>query len=447
MDLFDYSMEKRLAKEAPLAVRMRPKNLDEFVGQEHIIGPGKFLRRAIEADRLGSIILYGPPGSGKTALVHIIANTTSANFIKINAVTSGIGEIKEIIETAKKDLGMYGKKTILFIDEIHRFNKAQQDVLLPHVENGIIILIGATTENPYFEVNPPLLSRARVYKLERLTRDEIKKILLRALSDKERGLGNESIKIDDEVLDYLSDVSGGDARVALNAMELAVLTTEEKESGVKEISIDIINDCLQKRSLSYDKTGDNHYDVASAFIKSMRGSDPDAALHWLARMLEAGEDPRFICRRMIILASEDIGLADPQALTIAVSAAQALDYVGLPEARFALAQAAVYLSCAPKSNSVKKAVEKALYDVRKKDIGTVPIHLRDASYSGAKKLGHGKGYLYPHDFPGNFVEQEYLPEPLRDSRYYYPGDNGMERVFRSRIIKMKEKNKSQNNPR
>jgi len=447
MDLFDYSMEKRLTKEAPLAVRMRPKNLDEFVGQEHIIGPGKFLRRAIEADRLGSIILYGPPGSGKTALAHIISNNTSANFIQINAVTSGIGEIKEIIETAKRDLGMYGKKTILFIDEIHRFNKAQQDVLLPQVENGIIILIGATTENPYFEVNPPLLSRARIFKFERLTKDDIKKILLRALSDKERGLGNENIKVHDAVLDYLSDVSGGDARVVLNALELAVLTTEEKNSGVKEISLDIIKDCLQNRSLSYDKTGDNHYDVTSAFIKSIRGSDPDAALHWLTRMLEAGEDPRFICRRMIILASEDIGLADPNALTIAVSAAQALDYVGLPEARFALAQAAVYLSCAPKSNSIKKAVEKALFDVRNKDIGTVPTHLRDASYSGAEKLGHGKGYLYPHDFPGSFVEQEYLPESLRGSRYYYPGDNGMERVFRSRIIKMKEENKGRENPR
>ncbi|KUK11078.1 MAG: AAA ATPase central domain protein [Clostridia bacterium 41_269] len=447
MDLFSYSMEKRLKKEAPLAVRMRPRNLDEFVGQEQIIGPGKFLRRAIEEDKLGSIILYGPPGSGKTALAHVISNTTSANFVQINAVTSGIGEIKEIIETAKRDLGMYGKKTILFIDEIHRFNKAQQDVLLPQVENGIITLIGATTENPYFEVNPPLLSRARIIRLERLTKDDIKEILFRALNDKERGLGNERIKIDDTVIEYLSDVSGGDARVALNTLELAVLTSKENDCGVKEVSLDSIKECLQKRSIYYDKTGDNHYDVISAFIKSIRGSDPDAALHWLARMLEAGEDPKFICRRMIILASEDIGLADPNALIIAVSAAHALEYIGLPEAKFALAQAAVYLSLAPKSNSIKKAVEKAVFDVRNKDIGAVPVYLRDASYTSASKLGHGNGYLYPHDFPGNYVKQEYMPEPLRGSRYYYPGDNGMERVFRSRIIKIKGENKNTGNPK
>jgi len=435
MDLFDYSRENRLKKEAPLAVRMRPRNLDEFVGQEHIIGKGKLLRRAIEADRLNSIIFFGPPGSGKTALAQVIANTTAANFVQVNAVAVGVAKIREIIAKAKEDLGMYGKKTILFIDEIHRFNKAQQDALLPDVENGTIILIGATTENPYFEVNPPLISRSRIFRLEPLTKENIKEIVLRAVSDKERGLGNENFKITDEALDYLSEIAGGDARVALNALELAVMTTGEDKSGVKKVDVHVIADCVQQRVISYDKTGDNHYDVVSAFIKSVRGSDPDAALHWLARMLEAGEDPRFICRRMIILASEDIGLADPNALTIAVSASQALDYVGLPEARLALAQAAVYLACAPKSNAIIKGIDAALQDARSKNIGFVPPHLRDAHYSGAKKLGHGKGYLYPHNYPGNYVEQEYMPEPLRGRRYYQPTDNGMEKEIRRRLKK------------
>jgi len=435
MDLFDYSREKRLKKEAPLAVRMRPRNLDEFIGQEHIIGKGKMLRRAIEADRLNSIIFFGPPGSGKTALAQVIANTTAADFVQVNAVTVGVAKIREIIAKAKEDLGMYGKKTILFIDEIHRFNKAQQDALLPDVENGTIILIGATTENPYFEVSPPLISRSQIFRLEPLAKENIKEIVLRAVSDKERGLGNENFKITDEALDYLSEIAAGDARVALNALELAVMTTGEDKSVVRKVDVHVIADCVQQRVISYDKTGDNHYDVISAFIKSVRGSDPDAALHWLARMLEAGEDPRFICRRMIILASEDIGLADPNALTIAVSASQALDYVGLPEARLALAQAAVYLACAPKTNAVIKGIDTALQDVRSKDIGFVPPHLRDAHYSGAEKLGHGKGYLYPHNYPGNYVEQEYMPEPLQGRRYYHPTDNGMEKEIRRRLKK------------
>ena len=423
MDLFDCRSEKILEEKAPLAARMRPRSLDEFQGQTHILGKGKILRRAIEADRISSLILYGPPGSGKTALAHVIASTTKARFISLNAVTAGVTQIRDIISEAKKRLGMYGEKTILFIDEIHRFNKAQQDALLPSVESGLITLIGATTENPYFEVNPPLISRSRIFKLEPLSTEDIKKILLRALSDKQRGLGKYRVSIEDNALDYLAASSRGDARAALNALELAVLTTS---GSPKNIDINVLKDCIQQPAILYDKSGDSHYDVVSAFIKSIRGSDPNAALHWLARMLEAGEDPRFICRRMIILASEDIGMADSRALTVAVSAFQALEYVGLPEARLSLAHAAIYLSCAPKSNSVIKAIDAAVRDVREKEIGKVPNHLRDKSYKGAKEMGIGKGYMYPHDFPGHYVKQQYLPETLLDARYYIPTESGEE---------------------
>jgi len=431
MDLFEYRGDRILRGEAPLAARMRPRSLEEFKGQEHIVGEGKILRRAIEADRLSSIILFGPPGSGKTALAQVIANTTKAAFVQLNAVTAGVSQIRDVIDQAKSNLGMYGKKTILFIDEIHRFNKAQQDALLPSVESGLITLIGATTENPYFEVNPPLISRSRIFKLEPLNKEDIKDIILSALSDKERGFGGQGVELEEEALEYLAEAARGDARGALNALELAVLTSP----GEKTIGVDTIRDCVQKPIVMYDKAGDNHYDVISAFIKSLRGSDPDAALHWLARMLEAGEDPRFICRRMIILASEDIGLADPNALQVAVAAFHALDYVGMPEARLSLAHAAIYLSCAPKSNAVIKAVDAALRDVRQKDIGTVPGHLRDTSYRGSGALGHGEGYKYPHDFPGNYIEQQYLPDQLLGARYYCPSDNGVEQRIKQSMYR------------
>lgn len=443
MDLFEYGRQKHLEKEAPLAVRIRPRSLDEFVGQEHIIGRGKLLRRAIQADRLTSLIFYGPPGTGKTTLGEVIANSTSANFIKVNAVTAGVSKIREIIDYAKKQLGMYRKKTIVFIDEIHRFNKAQQDALLPDVESGTITLIGATTENPYFEVNSPLLSRSRVFRLHPLTKENIIKIVQRAVSDKERGLGNHNVHISSKALGFLAQASGGDARIALNAVEVAVLTTEADSEGIKTIDEKIIEDCIQQRLISYDKTGDNHYDVVSAFIKSIRGSDPNAALHWLARMLEAGEDIKFICRRMIILASEDIGLADSNALNVAVSASQAVEFVGLPEAQLILAHAVIYLASAPKSNSVIKAIDAALSDVRRKNIGNVPLHLRDSHYPGAGNLGHGEGYLYPHNYKSNFVEQEYLPKELQGAVYYHPTSNGMEKEIEHKINMRTKKEKSE----
>lgn len=431
MDLFDNRSERILAEKAPLAARMRPRTLEEFQGQTHLVGEGRILRRAIEADRVSSLILYGPPGSGKTALAQVIAGTTKSRFVPINAVTAGVAQIREIIAEAKSNLGMYARKTIVFIDEIHRFNKGQQDALLPSVESGLITLIGATTENPYFEVNAPLLSRARVFKLEPLTTGDIKGIVLEALKDKGRGLGNENISMDEKALDYLANSARGDARTALNALELAVLTTNVGSDGTKVVDEAILKDCVQRPAILYDKGGDYHYDVVSAFIKSVRGSDPDAALHWLARMLEAGEDPKFICRRMLILASEDIGMADSNAITVAVSASRVLDYVGLPEARFALSHATIYLACAPKSNSVTKAIDAAISDVREQDIGRVPKHLRDSSYKGAKELGHGKGYKYPHGYPGNYVHQQYLPDTLLGKTYYIPGHNGEEANIKS----------------
>ncbi|MDS1030018.1 replication-associated recombination protein A [Bacillota bacterium LX-D] len=439
MNLFDLASQEKQKKSAPLAVRMRPKSLEEYIGQKHIVGPGKLLRRAILADQLSSLIFYGPPGTGKTALAQVIAENTKGDFIRLNAVTAGASDLKNIIQTAKDNLTLYAKKTIVFIDEIHRFNKAQQDILLPYVEDGTIVLIGATTENPYFEVNSALLSRSKIFKLFPLEPDEIKAIISTALKDKERGLGNLPVKITADAMEHFVHTSGGDARKALNAIELAVLTSVPNKEGIIEIDLEVAEESIQEKAILYDKNGDQHYDVVSAFIKSMRGSDPNASLHWLARMLAAGEDPRFIARRMIILAAEDIGLADPQALAIAINAAQALDYIGLPEARIPLAEACIYLACAPKSNSVYVAIDKALNDV-KKNIGSVPLHLKDGHYPGAKSLNYGAKYLYPHDYPGNHVKQEYLPDKLAGIEYYYPSDNGKEQKIKSYLLEIKEKN-------
>lgn len=435
MNLFDFSKEEELKKSAPLAMRMRPRTLDEYIGQEHLVGPGKLLRRAIEADRLSSMIFYGPPGTGKTALARVIAETTSSQFVQLNAVAAGIGDLRKLIDEANQRLGMWQQRTILFIDEIHRFNKTQQDALLPAVEEGVVILIGATTENPYFEVNSALLSRSQVFSLRPLEPDHIRAIMEAALKDEERGLGGMKIAISDEALTHIIDIANGDARRALNALELAVLTTEPGEDGIRHINLKVAEESIQRKAIRYDKAGDQHYDVISAFIKSLRGSDPDAALHWLARMLEAGEDPRFIARRMIILAAEDIGLADPQALVIAMAAAQVFEFVGMPEGRLPLAQAAVYLACAPKSNAIIKGIDQAIKDVREKPLKEVPVHLRDGHYPGAAKLGQGKGYLYPHHYPGNYVKQQYLPDNLLDVSYYQPYDNGFEGEIKKRMKK------------
>lgn len=433
MNLFDYSKEQHLKKTAPLAMRMRPRNLDEYVGQEHLVGPGKLLRRAIQADRLSSMIFFGPPGTGKTALAKVIASTTSSEFVQLNAVSAGKSELQKVIEEAGERLGMWQQKTILFIDEIHRFNKAQQDALLPAVESGQVILIGATTENPYFEVNGALLSRSQIFALKPLEPHHLKEILKRALLDQERGLGSFKVSISEEALSHIIRMADGDARKALNALELAVMTTVPSPDGTRYITLEVAEESIQQKAVRYDKSGDQHYDVISAFIKSLRGSDPDGALHWLARMLEAGEDPRFIARRMIILAAEDIGLADPQALVVAMAAAQAFEFVGMPEGRLPLAEAAIYLACAPKSNAVIKGIDQAISDVKNKPLGAVPIHLRDSHYQGASKLGHGKGYLYPHHFPGNYVKQQYLPDNLQGVTYYKPYPNGFEKIIQQRL--------------
>jgi putative ATPase len=417
----------------PLAYRMRPRNLEEVYGQEDIIGPGKLLCRAIIADRVQSLIFYGPPGSGKTSLAHVIARQTQADFVRINAVTSGVKELREVIERAHNNLTLHNKKTILFIDEIHRFNKSQQDALLPSVEDGTIIMIGATTENPYFEVNSPLLSRARIFRLNPLSEDDIISILRQALQDEERGLGSYNLEIGNEELSYIARLSDGDARSALNALELAVLTTPPDENGVIKITEEIIAESLQKKVLKYDKQGDNHYDTISAFIKSMRGSDPDAALFYFAKMLEAGEDPRFIARRIIVHAAEDVGMADPQALQVAVAAAHALEFIGMPEARIPLAEAVIYISTAPKSNSVVKAIDSVLNYVRNNPTGTVPLHLRDTHYKGAGELGHGQGYKYPHNYSGNYVKQQYLPGGLTGLTFYEPGKEGREKRIKERL--------------
>lgn len=428
MDLFEYARSMTADKESPLASRLRPRTLEEVVGQQHIIGKGKLLYRAIKADKLGSVIFYGPPGTGKTTLAKVIANTTSAAFTQINATSAGKKDMEDVVKTAKDHLGMYGKRTILFVDEIHRFNKGQQDYLLPFVEDGTVILIGATTENPYFEVNGALLSRSIIFELKPLEKAEIRLLIDRALTDEERGMGLYRPYIDEDAADFLADIAGGDARAALNAIELAVLTTPPEADGRIHITLDVASECIQKRVVRYDKTGDNHYDTISAFIKSMRGSDPDAAVYYLARMLYAGEDIRFISRRIMICASEDVGNADPQALQVAAAAAQAIERIGMPEAQLILAQAALYVATAPKSNSATNAIFEAMEAV-KSGKATIPPYLQDAHYPGAQKLGHGIGYEYAHDFPKHFSKQRYLPEELGDTRFYRTSGNGYEKVI------------------
>ncbi len=427
MDLFSISMEEKLKKSAPLADRMRPQDLDDFVGQDHVLGEGKFLRRAIKADRINSMIFFGPPGTGKTTLAMIIANQTKMRFEKLSAVTAGVKDIREVVARAEESLKMTGKKTILFVDEIHRFNKSQQDALLPFVERGIIILIGATTENPYFEVNKALLSRAMVIVLNSLEREDLRLLVDKALKDKERGLGDYNVHLEDEALDYLLTIAQGDGRIVLNSLEIGVLSTEPDKNGLRTIDLEGIRDSIQIKSARYDKGGDEHYDTISAFIKSMRGSDPQAVSYYLAKMINAGEDPIFIARRIVIAASEDVGNADPMALQVAVAALQAVHAIGMPEGRIILSQAALYVANAPKSNSAIVAIDKAMDDVRNLEIGRVPGHLRDAHYGGAEKLGHGKGYLYPHDYPGHYVEQTYLPEGFEDKIYYKPSGQGLEK--------------------
>ena len=427
MDLFDYLRASTQEQESPLASRMRPTTLDEVVGQKHIIGKDKLLYRAIRADQLGSIIFYGPPGTGKTTLAKVIANTTSASFRQINATVAGKKDMEDVVKEAKDALGMYGKKTILFVDEIHRFNKSQQDYLLPYVEDGTLILIGATTENPYFEVNGALLSRSRIFELKALEKDDVKELVLRAVRDEKKGMGSYHAVIDDEAADFLADVSGGDARAALNAVELGVLTTErDPADGLIHITLDVAQECIQKRAVRYDKDGDNHYDTISAFIKSMRGSDPDAAVYYLARMLYAGEDIKFIARRIMICAAEDVGNADPQALTVAVSAAQAVERIGMPEAQIILSQAVLYVATAPKSNSACNAVFEAMDAVKNQRSMPVPVHLQDSHYGGSAKLGHGIGYRYAHDYPNHYVKQQYLPDGMEGRCFYHPSENGYE---------------------
>ena len=427
-----------MESESPLASRLRPTTLEEVVGQQHIVGKDKLLYRAIKADKLSSIILYGPPGTGKTTLAKVIANTTSAEFMQINATSSGKKDMEEVVTAAKNNRGMYGRKTILFIDEIHRFNKGQQDYLLPFVEDGTIILIGATTENPYFEVNGALLSRSIIFELKKLSKEDIRTLLLRAVSDKEKGMGSYNAQIDEDALEFLSDVSNGDARAALTAIELGILTTERSEDGVIHITIDVASECIQKRVISYDKTGDNHYDTISAFIKSMRGSDPDAAVYYLARMLYAGEDVKFIARRIMILASEDIGNADPMALVVASATAQAVELVGMPEAQIILAQAVTYMASAPKSNAAVEAISKAMKVVEKTKTPPVPAHLQDAHYGAAEKLGHGLGYKYAHSYKNHYVKQQYLPDGLTDEVFYEPSENGYEQTIREYFKKIHE---------
>ncbi len=437
MDLFEYMSEAAKEKEAPLASRMRPVTLDEIVGQQHIIGKDKLLYRAIKADKLSSLILYGPPGTGKTTIAKVIANTTQARFTQINATCAGKKDMEQVVEAAKQTLGMYGQKTILFIDEIHRFNKSQQDYLLPFVEDGTVILIGATTENPYFEVNSALISRSIIFELKPLSADDIKIILKKAVYDKERGMGAYDAVIDDEALDFLADVSNGDARQAINAAEIAVLTTERSGDGKIHITIDVASECIQKRVIKYDKDGDNHYDTISAFIKSMRGSDPDAALYYLARMLYAGEDAAFVARRIMICAAEDVGNADPQALCVAAAAAAATERLGMPEARIVLAQAAAYVACAPKSNAACVGIDAAMEAVASTKTAPIPFYLQDAHYKGASKLGHGIGYKYAHDYKNHYVKQQYMPDAFKDSVFYRPGDLGYEAQMKAYLEKIR----------
>lgn len=436
MDLFDYMRETTYKKESPLADRMRPTTIEEVVGQKHIIGKDKLLYRAIKADKLSSVIFYGPPGTGKTTLAKVVANTTSSYFVQINATSSGKKEMEEVVSRAKDNLGMYGKKTILFIDEIHRFNKGQQDYLLPFVEDGTVILIGATTENPFFEVNGALISRSQIFELKPLSIDDIKDLITRALTDEEKGLGIYKADIDEDALEALADICGGDARHALNAIELAVLTTDAGDDGKVHITMSVIEDCVQRKVVRFDKNGDSHYDTISAFIKSMRGSDPDATLYYLARMIYAGEDPKFIARRIMICASEDVGNADPQALQVAVAASLTVERVGLPEGQYALAQAASYVATAPKSNACCGYFE-ALDEVRRSGSLPIPPHLQDAHYKGAEKLGRGTGYKYAHDYPNNYVKQQYLPYELTGREFYHPSGNGYEVKIREHMARIK----------
>ena len=433
MDLFDYMRANTMEKESPLASRMRPTTLDEVVGQKHIIGKDKLLYRAIKADKLGSVIFYGPPGTGKTTLAKVSANTTSARFEQINATVAGKKDMEEIVKNAKDSIGMYGQKTILFVDEIHRFNKSQQDYLLPFVEDGTITLIGATTENPYFEVNNALLSRSRIFELKPLEKQDIRELVMRAVYDTEKGMGTYSADITDEAADFLADVANGDARAALNAVELGILTTDKSDDGKIHITIDVAAECIQKRVVRYDHDGDNHYDTISAFIKSMRGSDPDAAVYYLARMLYAGEDVKFIARRIMICASEDVGNADPNALVVAVSAAQAVERIGMPESQIILSQAAAYVATAPKSNAAYMGIAKAMKTVADTRTMPVPAHLQDRHYKGAEKLGHGLGYKYAHDYPNHYVTQQYLPDGMEGMRFYEPSENGYEKKIREHM--------------
>ncbi|MCR5777440.1 MAG: replication-associated recombination protein A [Lachnospiraceae bacterium] len=442
MDIFDYMRANSMKKESPLAARMRPTTLDEIVGQQHIVGKDKMLYRAIKADKLSSIILYGPPGTGKTTIAKVIANTTKAEFVQLNATIAGKKDMECVVESAKNNRGMYQKKTILFIDEIHRFNKGQQDYLLPFVEDGTVILIGATTENPYFEVNGALISRSIIFELKSLTKEESKQLIMRALTDNDKGLGSYGAVIDDDALDFLADVSNGDARSALNALELAVMTTEKSEDGKIHIDIDVASECIQRRVVRYDKDGDNHYDTISAFIKSLRGSDPDAAVFYLAKMLDAGEDIKFIARRMMIAASEDVGNADPEALQVAVAASLAVERIGMPEARIILSQAATYIATAPKSNASYIAIDEALRTVKEVDRVTIPSHLQDAHYKSAEKLGHGVGYKYAHDYPNHYVKQQYLPYELNGKEFYSPTGMGYEKKIREHMKKIRSEAES-----
>lgn len=430
MDLFDYMRNQNMEKESPLASRLRPTTLEEVVGQQHIIGKDKLLYRAIKADKLSSIIFYGPPGTGKTTLAKVIANTTSAEFLQLNATSAGKKDMEDVITQAKNNQGMYGKKTILFIDEIHRFNKGQQDYLLPFVEDGTVILIGATTENPYFEVNGALLSRSVIFELHALEKEDIKTLLQRAVYDKEKGMGAYDAVIDEDALSFLADMANGDARAALTAIELGILTTERSEDGKIHITLPVAEQCIQKRVIRYDKSGDNHYDTVSAFIKSMRGSDVDAALYYLARMLYAGEDIKFIARRIMICAAEDVGLADPNALNVATSAALAVERIGMPEARIILAEAVSYVASAPKSNASYMAIDAALDYVKNHKTASVPAHLQDAHYKSAEKLGHGVGYQYAHSYPMHYVKQQYLPDGMEDISFYEPTEIGYEKKIK-----------------
>ncbi len=437
MDLFEYMSSKNKEKESPLAARMRPRTLEEVVGQQHIIAKDKLLYRAIKADKISSVIFYGPPGTGKTTLAKVIAGTTSSEFMQINATVAGKKDMEEVVAKAKELQGMYQKRTILFIDEIHRFNKGQQDYLLPFVEDGTIIIIGATTENPYFEVNGALISRSMIFELKPIEKEDIKTLIQRALSDTERGMGAYEAVITDEALDALADIAGGDARHALNAIELAVMTTERNAEGKIEITIPVVEECIQKRVVRYDKSGDNHYDTISAFIKSMRGSDPDAALYYLAKMLYAGESITFIARRIMICAAEDVGNADPMALVVATNASMAVERIGMPEAQIILAQAVSYVATAPKSNAACNAIFEALEKVKETGNLPVPTHLQDAHYKGSAKLGHGVGYKYAHNYKNHYVKQQYLPYELTGSEFYRPTGNGYEVKIREHMERIK----------